>query len=100
MRGDLLEALPALVAEVPDDATLVVFHSAVLAYLAPEDRARFVRLAGDLPGHWISNEGQGVVASLPIDAVPGDGRFVLAVDGQPRALTDPHGRAIFALRAS
>ena len=44
MRGDLLEALPALVAEVPDDATLVVFHSAVLAYLAPEDRARFVRL--------------------------------------------------------
>ena len=34
VRGDLLEALPTVAAEAPPDATLVVFHSAVLAYLA------------------------------------------------------------------
>lgn len=42
VRGDLNEALPALAASAPADATLVVFHTAVLAYLVEAERKRFV----------------------------------------------------------
>src|SRR5262249_24650192 len=45
-RGDLLTDLPALAAQAPAGATLVIFHSAVLAYVAPEGRRRF---RGTLP---------------------------------------------------
>src|SRR5580658_4347102 len=34
VAGDLLTSLPSLAAEAPKDATLVVFHTAVLAYVA------------------------------------------------------------------
>ena len=51
-RGDLLTDLPALAAQAPADATLVVYHSAVLAYVTPEGRQRFAadrpRIAGGL----------------------------------------------------
>jgi len=92
----LVEALPDLAAEAPADATLVVFHSAVLAYLTSEARSQFIELVGGLSEHWISNEGQGVVAALPVSARAqvDDGRFILAVDGCPRTLTDPHGRSL------
>lgn len=99
VRADLLEALPDVAAEAPADATLVIFHSAVLAYLGAEARSRFVVMVGDLPGHWISNEGRGVVGS-PVRSPVDDGRFVLSVDGIPRALTDPHGRAIIGVNAA
>jgi len=36
----------------------VVFHIAVLTYVTPEERQRFVRQVRNLPGHWISNEGR------------------------------------------
>ncbi|QDB78758.1 DUF2332 domain-containing protein [Georgenia wutianyii] len=98
VRGNLIEALPDLAREAPADATLVVFHSAVLAYLSPEDRSHFAGVVDDLPGHWISNEGRGVLPGLPSPGVrTDDGRFVLAVDGRPRALTDPHGRSVSGL---
>ncbi|MEE6286846.1 DUF2332 domain-containing protein [Georgenia sp. MJ173] len=99
ITGDLLEALPALAQEAPTDATLVVFHSAVLAYVEADARERFVELASGLPGHWISNEGPAVLPGLAREARRGDGRFLLAVDGEPRALTDPHGRSVAALSA-
>ena len=38
-RGDLLDGLPALVERASSYGTVVVFHSAVIAYLTPEDRA-------------------------------------------------------------
>lgn len=97
--GDLLQALPDLAAQAPAEATLVVFHSAVLAYLDAESRAGFVEMVGALPGHWISNEGRSV---LPVSAdldMADAGKFVLAVDGVPRALTDPHGGAVTSLDA-
>ena len=96
VRGDLLEALPALVDEAPRDATLVVFHSAVIAYLEHADRARFATmmtgLVADGRCHWVSNEGPRVLPDLvpPGVDVP-FGRFVLAVDGRPVALTHGHG---------
>lgn len=91
-RGDLVELLPALASEAPADATLVVIHTAVLAYLSADDRTRFVDLVTGLDGHWISSEGNGVVHSVS-GLAEDDKRFVLAVDGRPRALVDPHGRS-------
>ncbi|MFB9074938.1 DUF2332 domain-containing protein [Citricoccus parietis] len=95
IAGDLNEALPALAAEAPADATLVVFHTAVLAYLDEAARGGFVDLVNSLPGHWISNEGPGVLPqlpSLPESVAPGE--FVITVDGIPRATADPHGRSV------
>src|SRR5260370_1070524 len=40
-RGDLLTDLPALAAQAPPDATLVVYHTSVLAYVAPAGREHF-----------------------------------------------------------
>jgi hypothetical protein len=90
-RGDLLTDLPALAAQAPADATLVVYHSAVLAYVAPDDRERFAEIVGGLAAVWFSNEAPGVVASVPVSDRDDD-TFVLARDGR-RALarTDGHG---------
>ena len=49
VRGDLLTELPGLVERAPTGATVVVFGSAVLAYLQREDRLRYVELVERLP---------------------------------------------------
>jgi hypothetical protein len=95
-RGDLLTDLPALAARAPADATLVVYHSAVLAYVAPPDRKRFAGVVAGLGAVWLSNEGPGVLADVPVPpytGVPGTGApFVLIRDGAvPLAITDGHG---------
>lgn len=94
VAGDLLTALPALAAEAPAGATLVVFHTAVLAYITdPDARAGFVRSVRDLPAVWISNEAPYVfpdIAARLAMPVRRDA-FLLAVDGEPTAWTDPHG---------
>ena len=96
VRGDLLRDLPALVAEAPQDATLVIFHSAVLVYVAPEDRARFAQGVRELGAVWISNESPSVLPKLAagLDRQPPPGRFLLAVDGKPVAFTGGHGQSI------
>ena len=40
VTGDLLDLLPDLVGEAAAYGPVVVFHSAVIAYLEPPDRAR------------------------------------------------------------
>jgi hypothetical protein len=94
VAGDLLSSLPALAAEAPPDATLVVFHTAVLAYIAdPDARAGFARAVRALNAVWISNETPRVfpdIATKPTHSGP-SGAFLLAVDGEPAAWTDPHG---------
>jgi hypothetical protein len=91
VAGDLLTALPALAAEAPDDATLVVFHTAVLAYVTDSAaRAEFARTMRDLHAVWISNEAPYVfpdIVATPIRRGP----FVLAVNGNHTAWTDTHG---------
>jgi hypothetical protein len=90
-RGDLLTDLPALAALAPADATLVVFHSAVLAYVAPGDRQQFAPIVRGLRAVWLANEAPGVVPGLPIPPYQG-APFVLARDGStPLALADGHG---------
>jgi hypothetical protein len=90
-RGDLLTDLPALAAQAPAAATLVVYHSAVLAYVAPEHRRQFAGIVADAGAVWLSNEGVGVLPDMPVPAHRG-APFVLARDGRnPVAFTDPHG---------
>lgn len=96
VSGDLNEGLAALAASAPADATLVVFHTAVLMYLDEAGRDAFVQQVGALPGHWLSVEGRNVVRGIRVrDDVPNDSSdLVLAVDGVQRAWAHPHGRAL------
>lgn len=111
-------AVARLAQQAPSDATLVIFHSAVLPYFEAGHRARFVEgirsLTGpaghpsSLPGrtagaHWLANEGMGAVP-VPVETLPpvpvaGKGYFVLSVDGVPLAYTGPHGQSLHGIRA-
>jgi len=103
VAGDAVEALAALAAAAPKDATLVIISAGVLVYLPPADRERFETLALQQVAsgaRWVSLEGAavlpGVERKLP-DARPaptGPGLFVLALDGEPLAWVGPHGQHI------
>jgi hypothetical protein len=88
VAGDLVERLPELAAEAPRDATLVVFHTAVLAYLPLERREELGRRAGELGATWIACEAPGVLPAL--GGAPRG--FVVGVDGRQVATCDSHGR--------
>jgi hypothetical protein len=96
VKGDLLHDLGALVATAPADATLVVFHTAVLAYVAPGNRDRFAAAVQALDAVWISNEDPGVFPwiAAKLNAEPPASRALLAVNGEPVALTGFHGQSI------
>jgi hypothetical protein len=89
-RGDLLTDLPRLAGRAPAGTNLVVFHSAVLAYVAPPARERFAATVRDLGATWLSNEAPGVVPGLPAEFR--GGTFMLVRDGRtPLAFADGHG---------
>jgi hypothetical protein len=97
ISGDLLSETKTLAASAPPEATLVVFHSAVMPYLSREDRARFIDVVSQLPAVWVSFERLGVLPGIGarLGVSERDERaFVLARDGQPIALASPHGRWI------
>jgi len=91
VHGDLRTDLATLASQAPKNATLVVFHTAVLAYVPdPADRVAFGQNVASVGAHWISNESAALFswkASLP--AVWGS--FLLAMNGKPIAFTDAHG---------
>ena len=89
-RGDLLDDLAEVVAEAPAAATVVVYHTAVLAYVDDDKRAAFASALADLEVTWLSNEAPGVLGWLP--AATDINGFVLVQDGRTvLAETDPHG---------
>ena len=95
-RGDLLTDLPRVAATAPEGATLVVFHTAVLSYVARQaDRDRFAAAARATADVWISNEAAGVfpdqAARAP--APPQAGAFLVSVNGEPVAWAGPHGQS-------
>jgi hypothetical protein len=93
--GDLLTETTRLAASAPPEATLVIFHSAVMPYLSLEDRTKFIDVVSQLPAVWVSFEGLGVLPEIGarLGVRERDDRvFVLARDGQPMALASPHGR--------
>jgi hypothetical protein len=94
VHGDLRTDLAALAAQAPAQATLVVFHTAVLAYVRdPGDREAFARSVAGIGATWIANEGR---HNIPGAADPGSAHadpaaFLLCVDARPVAWTDGHG---------
>jgi hypothetical protein len=105
VAGDLNEQLVALAGQAPSDATLVVFHSAVMAYLDAAGRERFrstvAGLAAGRGCHWLSNEGHAVIIQADGSSVVPEmdearlhGRFLLLEDGKPVAITGPHGQSL------
>jgi hypothetical protein len=97
VRGDLRTDLPALASQAPKDATLVVFHSAVLAYIqSPWEREEFARAVARIGAIWIANESPKVIPGLA-DAgcqLAHPGEFLVAMDGIPIAASDPHGKTL------
>lgn len=106
VRGDLLTGLDEVVdralAAAPG-ATLVVLHSAVLAYLDEEGRGQWphvvtaalerVRAAG-VRAHWISNEGSAVLPAVTATATcaGAESDFCLGLDERAVAWAHGHGR--------
>lgn len=93
-QGDLVTGLRDAAGSAPPDATLVVFHSAVLNYVEPAAREAFRREVEEVGAVWVSNEGESVFPDVTQRAQGRSrpDRFILAVDGEPVALTGLHGQ--------
>jgi hypothetical protein len=95
VRGDLVDDLPALAAQAPAGATLVVFHTSVMYQVPVPRREAFAEVVRGLPGHWIANEDPDVLPYDGLPKAPGEALYnVLALDGKPLAWTRGHGQAI------
>ncbi len=86
--GDLLRDLPALLAEAPRDATVVVLHTAVLAYADAGTCAAFVDLLRERGVHRLGAEGARVLPHLGAEP----GAYVVSMDDRVLAHANPHGR--------
>lgn len=96
VRGDLVTDLPALAAQAPAGATLVVFHTSVLGYVSADGRRTFTEVVQSLPARWISNETPDVFPDLPGPTTRTDERLTtrLALDGRVLAHAAPHGQTL------
>ena len=95
VRGNLLNDLAPLAAQAPKHATLVIFHSAVLAYVWPQElRDKFARDVRAMNAVWICNETPQVFLSIAVKTArppASSSSFLLSVNGEPVAWTDHHG---------
>jgi hypothetical protein len=96
VAGDLRTDLAAQTRQAPAGVTRVIFHTAVLAYVAaPHDRAAFAAEARRLADYWIANEVPSALPGLDASFVErAQGRFLMCLNGRPMAWTDPHGAAL------
>ncbi|HXD29459.1 MAG TPA: DUF2332 domain-containing protein [Arthrobacter sp.] len=94
VTGDLNKRIAGLVAAVPAGQTPVVFHTAVLAYLSPGERARFAATVRSLGCRWLSNENFLLDDDGATVASEHGDRFTLALDGVPLAYTGQHGATL------
>ncbi|APG48073.1 DUF2332 domain-containing protein [Phaeobacter porticola] len=95
-KGDLRHDLADLMAEAPRDATLVVFHSAVLTYVSGQrDREAFADQMQASQAVWLSNESARVFPQFsPQTGQSRDHLFLLTQNGVPEAWTGPHGQSL------
>jgi hypothetical protein len=94
VQGDLRTDLLSLSSEAPRGATLVVFHTAVLAYvLDAAERDAFARTVPRTGAVWIANEGPEKVPGMSglAGEHPDPAALILCVNGAPLAWTDGHG---------
>ena len=96
VQGDLTCDLAPLMDEAPKDATLVVFHTAVLSYI-PDQTLRDAFAAQMLASRaiWLANEGPRIFPQFThTQDVTGETRFRLTRNGQTVAWTGPHGQSV------
>lgn len=74
LRGDLLDRLPDALALVPEAATPVVMHTAVLPYLDVAHRVAFTDRMRSLSVRWVAQEGAGMVPGTGQPHPGGGGR--------------------------
>lgn len=87
VEGDLRTAdLDALAAEAPQDATLVIFHTAVLAYVPRDGRAAFRERVRRLGAAWFAAEAPELLGFEPHPQL-----MALASGGERVAMVDGHG---------
>ena len=94
VKGDLRTDLRALASEAPSGATLVVFHTAVLAYVPDgAEREAFARTVSELGAVWVANESPRSIPGMAHLAGrhPDPAALILCVDGKPTAWADGHG---------
>jgi hypothetical protein len=97
VQGDLRTELAALVARMPEDATRVVFHSAVLGYLSSADeRSAFAQTVRNLDVVWISNEPPALFPDMTQGLKKPSSRrfFLLSMNRRPVGWTDSHGSSL------
>ncbi len=74
VTGDVLTALPDVVAAIPDDSHLVVFHTWTVTYFLRDERVQFFELLDGVGAQRdltvLSAEGGGVVADLGVGRTP------------------------------
>lgn len=109
VKGSLVDEVEAVASRIPHGLRVILFHSAVLAYLSSSDRERFVEAVGRIqvvrPNTvWLSNEGPDVVRPVrerltDEQRAQVGGRFVMALNGVPVAFTGPHGDSFESLLA-
>ncbi|WP_154793941.1 DUF2332 domain-containing protein [Occultella kanbiaonis] len=90
--GDVPAAVDHLHGQAPG-ATVVVLHSAAVAYLDADARAELAGVLAGLDVRRLGLEGAQVTRDLGLAGVPdADGRFVLSLDDRVLGTADPHGR--------
>ncbi len=97
VKGDLRTDLAGLIAEAPKGATLVVFHTAVLAYIRSQaERDEFARSVKSRCDFWISNKSPRIFPEIAarVGNQGPKGRFLMSVNGVPVGWTDPHGASL------
>ncbi len=101
-QGDVRVDLLSLASQPPSEATLVIFHTAVLAYIqSANERNELANTIAGLKGTWISNEAPAFrpcVDERPMQLCP-VGLFLLVKNNKAIACTDPHGKSIRWLTA-
>ncbi|MCA1708618.1 MAG: DUF2332 domain-containing protein, partial [Actinobacteria bacterium] len=96
-KGHLLSDLPALIEQAPNDATLVIVHSATLSYLDQPDREAFAAMRSRHGVHRLGCEGPDILPQLTKQLpsnIDVDGRFLLSLDDRVLGLAHPHGRTL------
>jgi len=96
--GDAVALIRSAVArarKASKSATIVVSSPAVLVYLDPAERERFVNYCLRARVRWVSLDGRGVVPRIgaAADTAGMDGDFLLSLDGVPIGSVDPLGRS-------
>lgn len=96
IKGDLRTDVRSLIDGAPRDATVVVFHTAVLSYVSSQDdRDNFARSLMGTRAAWIANESPMVFPEIAAKAgALREDMFLLSANGEPQAWCAPHGQEL------